>query len=57
MYICLWKLATYAAPQNRNFAVPPKPTAHKKVEPAYFTLPPIYDEKIAVNVYDHAMEA
>jgi len=49
--------ATYAAPQNRNFAAPPKPTAQKKAEPAYRTLPPIYDEKIAANVYDRAMAA
>ena len=49
--------ATYAAPQNRNFAAPPKPSAQKKAEPAYRTLPPIYDEKIAANVYDRAMDA
>ena len=49
--------ATYAVPQNRNFGAPPKPSAPKKVEPAYRTLPPIYDGKIAADVYDHAMEA
>jgi hypothetical protein len=38
-------------------ATPPKPSAQKKAEPAYRTLPPIYDEKIAANVYDHAMGA
>ncbi|KIM72967.1 hypothetical protein PILCRDRAFT_15665 [Piloderma croceum F 1598] len=49
--------ATYAVPQNRNFGAPPKPSAPKKVEPAYRTLPPIYDGKIAADVYDRAMEA
>ena len=49
--------ATYAVPQNRNFGALPKPSAQKKAEPAYRTLPPIYDEKIASNVYDRAMEA
>jgi hypothetical protein len=49
--------ATYAVPQNRNFGAPPKPSAQKKAEPAYRTLPPIYDGKIAADVYDRAMEA
>ena len=48
---------TYAAPQNRNFGALPKPAAQKKAEPAYRTLPPIYDGKIAADVYDRAMEA
>jgi hypothetical protein len=49
--------ATYAVPQNRNFGALPKPVAPKKAEPAYRTLPPIYDGKIAADVYDRAMEA
>ncbi|KIM85117.1 hypothetical protein PILCRDRAFT_5484 [Piloderma croceum F 1598] len=48
---------TYAAPQNRNFSALPKPAAQKKAEPAYRTLPPIYDGKIVADVYDRAMEA
>jgi len=44
-------------PQNRNFGALPKPAAPKKPEPAYRTLPPIYDGKIAAEVYDRAMAA
>jgi len=44
--------ATYAVLQNHNFTALLKPSA----VPAYCTLPPIYDEKIAANVYDHVME-
>jgi hypothetical protein len=47
--------ATYAAPQLRNFGTLPKPAPPKKQEPAYRTLPPIYDGKIAADVYDRAM--
>jgi hypothetical protein len=47
----------YAVPQNRNFGALPKPAAQKKPEPAYRTLPPIYDGKIAADVYDRAMAA
>src|SRR6202035_4010253 len=47
--------ATYAAPQTRNFGTAPKPPATKKAEPAYRTQAPVYDGKIAANVYDHAM--
>jgi len=39
--------ATYAVPHNRNFGVAPKPGVQKKAEPAYRTLPPVYDGKIA----------
>jgi hypothetical protein len=49
--------ATYAVPQDRNFGALPKPAAPKKPEPAYRTLPPIYDGKIANDVYDRAMAA
>jgi len=49
--------ATYAAPQNRNFGTAPKPPAVKKAEPAYRTHAPIYDGKIAADVYDRAMAA
>jgi hypothetical protein len=47
--------ATYAVPHNRNFGVLPKPVPAKKLDPAYRTLPPIYDGKIAADVYDRAM--
>jgi len=48
--------STYAAPQIRNFGTPPKPATPKKAKPVYHTLPPIYNGKIAVDVYDHAIE-
>jgi hypothetical protein len=48
--------ATYAPPANRNFAAIPKPPPGKKNEPAYKTLPAIYDGKIASVVYDRAMD-
>ena len=49
--------ATYAPPVNRNYATVPKPSPPKKNEPAYKTSPPIYDGKVASNVYDRAMDA
>ena len=49
------KDATYAAPHERNFGGLPKPSAPKKSEPAYRTLPPVYDGKVAADVYDRAM--
>jgi hypothetical protein len=49
--------ATYAPPVNRNFAAAPKPAPVKKTKPAYKTLPPVYDGKIATDMYDHAMAA
>jgi hypothetical protein len=48
---------TYAAPQQRNFAALPKPAPAKKADPAYRTFAPIYDGKIAADVYDHAMSS
>jgi len=48
--------ATYAPPRERNFATPPKPANAKKPEPAYRTMAPVYDDKIATNVYDRAMD-
>ena len=47
--------ATYIPPANRNFAAAPKPAPPKKSEPAYKTLPPVYDGKIATDVYDRTM--
>jgi len=49
--------AAYAVPHNRNYGTPPKPAPAKKPEPAYWTLPPIYDGKITADVYDQAMAA
>jgi hypothetical protein len=49
--------ATYAPPHERNFATPPKPANAKKPEPAYRTMAPVYDDKIATNVYDRAMDS
>ena len=49
--------ATYAAPQNHNFGTAPKPPAAKKPDPAYRIQAPIYDGKIATDVYDRAMAA
>ena len=49
--------ATYAPPRERNFATPPKPANAKKPEPAYRTMAPVYDDKIATNVYDRAMDS
>lgn len=47
--------ATYVPPTNRNFAAAPKPPPAKKNEPAYKTFPPVYDGKVATDVYDRAM--
>jgi len=47
--------ASYAVPQNRNYAGAFKPPVGKKPEPAYRTFPPVYDDKIATDVYDRAM--
>ena len=49
--------ATYAPPVNRNFAAAPKPQPPKKADPAYKTSAPIYDGKVATDVYDRAMDA
>src|SRR5882762_7904418 len=49
--------ATYAPPCEWNFATPLKPANAKKPEPAYRTMAPIYDDKIATNVYDRAMDS
>jgi hypothetical protein len=48
--------ATYAPPQEWNFAAPPKPANAKKPKPAYHTMAPIHDDKTMTNVYDRAMD-
>jgi len=45
------------APTDRNFASVPKPPPARKAEPAYRTFPPIYDGKIATDVYDRTMDS
>jgi hypothetical protein len=47
--------ATYTPLQQRNFAGLPKPALPKKSDPAYWTATPVYDGKIANDVYNHAM--
>jgi len=47
--------AAYQPPVNRNVAVPEKPV--KRPEPAYKTLPPVHDPKIATDVYARSMNA
>ena len=47
--------ASYVVPQNRNYAGVFKPPVSKKPEPAYHTFPPVYNDKIATDIYDRAM--
>ena len=47
--------ASYAVPQNHNYARVFKPLVGKKPEPAYRTFPPVYNDKIATDVYDCTM--
>ena len=49
--------ATYAPPVNCNYAAAPKPQPPKKADPVYKILAPIYDGKVATDVYDRAMDA
>jgi hypothetical protein len=58
------KDAAYTPPTNRNIGHPitvpaqlqPTATATKKQEPAYRTLPPVYDPQIAMDVYKRTMD-
>ncbi|ETW82042.1 hypothetical protein HETIRDRAFT_101423 [Heterobasidion irregulare TC 32-1] len=47
--------ATYAPPRDRNIGVLPNGSVVKKDGPAYKMTAPIYDEKIASEVYNRAM--
>ena len=47
--------ATYIPPQDRNVGTLPKPSAPKKSEPAYQTLPPIHNQSITTDVYNHSL--
>jgi hypothetical protein len=52
------KDAAYAPPTTRNVGAPIKaPVVSKKQDPAYKTLPPVHDPKIAADVYMRSMEA
>ena len=47
--------ATYAPPRDRNIGALPSILAAKKDGPAYKTTAPIYDDKVAAEVYNRAM--
>ncbi|ETW78897.1 hypothetical protein HETIRDRAFT_428667 [Heterobasidion irregulare TC 32-1] len=47
--------ATYAPPHERNMGALAKIPSTKKDAPAYKTTAPIYDEKVAAEVYNRAM--
>ena len=49
--------AIYAPPQSRNIGAPFKPSASKKPEVAYRTLPPVHSPTHAQSVYDHAFKS
>lgn len=49
--------AAYAAPANRNFGAPPKAPPAKKPTPAYRTIAPVYDDKVAEVAFDKAMSS
>ena len=51
------KDAAYAPPFSRNIGAPAKLPATMKPEPAYRTMPPVHDPKIAADVYKRSMEA
>ena len=47
----------YAPPSTPNFATAPKrPSFSKKVDPVCMTSPPIYNSRIATEVYDCTMD-
>jgi hypothetical protein len=48
--------ATYVPPVNRNYTAAPKPQLPKKADPAYKTSAPIYNRKVATEVYNCAMD-
>ncbi|KAJ7101247.1 hypothetical protein B0H15DRAFT_769685 [Mycena belliarum] len=49
--------AAYAPPRDRNVGARPNPASLKKPDPAYRTSAPVYDEKIAHDVFDRSMDA
>ncbi|EED82015.1 predicted protein [Postia placenta Mad-698-R] len=49
--------ATYAPPNVRNFATPPKPSNDKGKEPAYKTIVPIIQPKLAEEIFQRSMKS
>ncbi|EED84992.1 predicted protein [Postia placenta Mad-698-R] len=49
--------ATYAPPNVRNFATPPKPSNDKGKEPAYKTIVPVIQPKLAEEIFQHSMKS
>lgn len=49
--------ATYAPPNVRNFATPPKPSNDKGKEPAYKTVVPIIQPKLAEEIFQRSMKS
>jgi hypothetical protein len=47
----------YAPPHQHNFGTVPKPRRSKKPAPVHYSDPPVYDEKIAPEVFDRAMHS
>ncbi|KAF9803503.1 hypothetical protein IEO21_09661 [Rhodonia placenta] len=49
--------ATYAPPNVRNFATPPKPSNDKGKEPAYKTIVPVIQPKLAKEIFQRSMKS
>ncbi|EED83842.1 predicted protein [Postia placenta Mad-698-R] len=49
--------ATYAPPNVRNFATPPKPSNDKGKEPAYKTIVPVIQPKLAEEIFQCSMKS
>ncbi|EED82851.1 predicted protein [Postia placenta Mad-698-R] len=49
--------ATYAPPNVRNFATPPKPSNDKGKEPAYKTIVPVIQPKLAEEIFQRSMKS
>ncbi|OSX61622.1 hypothetical protein POSPLADRAFT_1057393 [Postia placenta MAD-698-R-SB12] len=49
--------ATYAPPNVRNFATPPKPSNDKGKEPAYKTIVPVVQPKLAEEIFQRSMKS
>src|SRR6202522_1237463 len=47
----------YAPPADRNFGIQDKPNKKKPAEPAYKTLPTVYEPTIAEDVYNQSMDS
>ncbi|EED83225.1 predicted protein [Postia placenta Mad-698-R] len=49
--------AIYAPPNVRNFATPPKPSNDKGKEPAYKTIVPVIQPKLAEEIFQRSMKS